>query len=72
MPSIEFWAATFELIGTLLIALSALLVHLKVSKEKAIDRGVIQEINLERYAAIFGIVFLLVGYLFHLKLFNTV
>lgn len=61
-------AWTFDFIGKVLIGISVLLVHHRISKEKMIDKIVLNEMRKEYYIAVAGIVFLTIGYVFHFVL----
>jgi len=60
--TISFLATLFEFLGGLMIAITALLVHHTVWKEKRIDSKVIREISHERIFALLGITFLTFGF----------
>jgi hypothetical protein len=60
--TVAFLATIFEFLGGLMIAITALLVHHSVWKEKGIDSKVIKEIGHERVFAILGIIFMFVGF----------
>jgi len=57
---------TFEVLGTVLIAYTALSVHGRVRKEHVIDEKVISEMKREHALGISGIVFILIGYVLQL------
>ncbi|MBI2233291.1 MAG: hypothetical protein HYU56_05190 [Candidatus Aenigmarchaeota archaeon] len=60
--SLEFIALTIEIIGELLIAVSVLLVHGRVSSEKKIDKHAFREMKKEKYIVIAGIALILASY----------
>jgi len=60
--TISFIAVIFEFLGGIMIAITALLVHHSVWKEKRIDEKVLREIRHERIFAILGMVFMFVGF----------
>ncbi len=62
MITVSFLATIFEFMGGLMIAITALLVHHTVWKEKRIDSKVIREISHERIFALLGIAFLTFGF----------
>lgn len=66
--NIEFWALTFDFVGKLLIAITALLVHRKLIMEKRIDRIVLKNMKLEFSSGVLGIILLTVGYILHLEI----
>jgi len=57
---------TFEVLGTVLIAHTALSVHGRVRKEHLIDEKVISEMKREHALGISGIVLILIGYVLQL------
>lgn len=63
---IEGLAFTFDFIGKVLIAVTALLVHQKVVREKKIDGKVLKYIHKEEVYGLLGIIFLIAGYVLHL------
>ena len=66
---IEFWATTFDFVGKFLIAITALLAHRIIVKEKGIDKIVLKDMKLEFTTGIFGLIFLVIGYVLHLTIF---
>lgn len=69
--NIEFWAVTFDFAGKFLIALAALLTHRVLIRERAIDKLVLKDMKLEVSAGIFGIIFIVIGYVLHLIILNN-
>jgi hypothetical protein len=63
---IEFWAWTFDFAGKLLIAITALMAHRIIIKEKSIDDIVLKDLKLELISGFVGILFLITGYILHL------
>jgi hypothetical protein len=63
--TIEFWAITFDFIGKLLIALTALMTHRILIREKRIDKLVLKDMKLEVTAGVLGILFILIGFILH-------
>ena len=59
---LEITGMTVELIGSLMIAYTAIRVHHRVWKEHKIDDVVFQEMRLERNIGIVGMVLLVLGY----------
>lgn len=55
-------SALLEFIGTLLVAITALSVHLRLKKEKGVDAKVITQIGMEKIFAYLGIVLLIMGF----------
>jgi hypothetical protein len=63
---IEFWAVTFDFIGKVLIALTALLTHRVLIREQKIDKLVLKDMKLEVASGFLGLVFIIIGYILHL------
>ncbi len=63
---IETLAFTFDFVGKVLIAVTALLVHRKVVRERKIDRKVLRYIHKEEIYGFLGIIFLIIGYILHI------
>lgn len=68
---IEFWAVTFDFVGKFLIAVTALLAHRIIIKERGIDKIAIHNMKLELTTGVVGLIFLMTGYGLHLVIFNT-
>lgn len=66
---IEFWAETFDFVGKILLAIAALLVHVKLGREKKIDKYVLKELRLEKIIGTIAISFLIIGYTLHIAFF---
>lgn len=64
--SIEFFAFTFDFLGKLMIAVTALLAHRLIVREKGVDDLVLKDMRLELGSGIIGIFFLILGYILHL------
>jgi len=64
--ALEFWAATFDFVGIILIAVIALLVHRRVKKEQKIDKKVLKEMKLEQCIGIVAIILIIMGYVLQL------
>lgn len=62
---VELLALTFDIIGKILIAITAILVHKKVVARKRIDKTIIREFHREEVYAVLGIVAMLLGYVLH-------
>lgn len=63
---IETAALTLDFLGKILLGLSVLFVHRKVSRERRIDRHVLKEMRKEQLMAILGIILISFGYVLHL------
>jgi hypothetical protein len=72
MFSLLFWGLTLGIIGKVLLGLSVVLVHTKITKEKHIDGLVLLEMRKERKMAILGIILMVVGYVLELSFFGAV
>lgn len=68
MMSIEFIALTFDIIGKIMIAYTALKVHHRFRKEHRVDDMVFTAMKKEQTIGILGIVFIILGYLIHVYL----
>jgi len=64
MVSILITGITLDVIGTVLIAYTAIRVHDRVRKEHTIDSRVMKEMGQERTIGITGVVLIIVGYIF--------
>ncbi|MCA9485247.1 MAG: hypothetical protein KC506_00180 [Nanoarchaeota archaeon] len=64
---VELAAFTFDFIGKILIAITAVMVHTRIRKEKRIDKRVLKEMRWEEMLGILGIVFMTIGYFLHLR-----
>lgn len=62
-----FWGLTIRVVGEILIGIAVFNVHRHITKEHRIDKDVLDAIRLERWLAICGIVFIIVGYLIEIK-----
>lgn len=58
-------AFTLDLIGKLMIAYTAISVHLRLSHEHKVDAEVIHTIKTERWVGIAGIILMILGWLIH-------
>lgn len=63
---IEFWALTFDFGGKFMIAVTALMTHRVIAKEKHIDKLVLKDLRKEVTIGLLGVVFLIIGYILHL------
>lgn len=64
--SFELIAAFFTALGDILIGVSVIRVHSKLSKEKRIDKEVVDEVKEEKWYVFFGILFIIIGFVFNL------
>lgn len=61
----EILAPTPDSIGKVMVAYTALAVHTRVQKERAIDTAVFRAMKRERFIGVTGIVFMVIGYVLH-------
>lgn len=64
----EILASTFDIIGKVMIAYTALAVHGRVRKEAKIDASVFNAMKREKIIGVAGIVLMVLGYLLHLSI----
>lgn len=60
---IPFWAITSDFAGKILVAVMAILVHMKIRKAHKIDTEVMKEIYLEELMGAAGILLITLGYI---------
>lgn len=60
--NLEFIGLTFEVVGSVLLGITILLVHRGLMKEKSVDKKVIREIQYEQILGVLGILFIITGY----------
>lgn len=60
--NIEFIGFTIEVIGKLMIAFTAIMVHHRFRKEHKIDARVFKSMRREQVIGILGMVFIIIGY----------
>ncbi len=58
----EYIGLTLQTIGEIFIAFTVLKVHERILKEHRIDDNVFKVIKLEQMLGIFGIIFIVIGY----------
>jgi hypothetical protein len=64
--NLEIIAITFDFLGKILIAITALLVHRRVKRERRIDKRVLKEMRLEQGIGIIAIILIVIGYVLHI------
>lgn len=69
---LEIIALTSDVLGKILLGVSALLVHKRLKREQKIDKKVLKELKREQLISIFAIILIVVGYLIHLYLLNKI
>ncbi|HEA84523.1 MAG TPA: hypothetical protein ENI04_00890 [Candidatus Wildermuthbacteria bacterium] len=62
----EIIGFTFDVLGKIMIAFTAIMVHYRFAKEHKIDEKVFSEMKREKIIGILGIVFIIIGYLLQL------
>ena len=66
LQSALFWGFTLALLGKLLVSMTVIMVHSKITKEEHIDGIVLMEMRKEKHYAILGVVLMILGYLLEL------
>lgn len=61
-----FWGLTLGIIGKVILGIAVVSVHWRIVKEHKIDGKVLTEMRRERNLAIFGVIFMILGYLLEL------
>ena len=64
--NLDFIGMTFQVMGEVMIAFTALRVHWRVRKEHRIDEQVFKSMRREHVVGVSGIVFVVFGYLLQL------
>jgi hypothetical protein len=54
---------TFSLVGTIMIAFTAITVHIRFRKEHRVNDKVFDEMRKEQFIGVFGIILIVIGYL---------
>jgi|ETN02SMinimDraft_4_1059925.scaffolds.fasta_scaffold208187_2 hypothetical protein len=67
MVNLQFWAITLDVVGKLMVAYTALLVHMRVRKEHKIDKKVFMAMRREHTIGLLGIGLIIIAYLLELK-----
>ncbi len=63
---------TLSFLGKVLLGVSVILVHGKITHEKRIDGIVLMEMRREQVLAIFGVIMMIVGYLLEVAHFGFI
>lgn len=63
MPLLLVAGLTISTLGKVILGITVIRVHTRISQEHAVDDAVIDEINKERLLSILGIVAIIVGYI---------
>lgn len=63
---LEIIALTLDLVGKILIAITAIMVHHRVKEEMKIDKAVLKQMKLEQNLGIVGIALIVIAYVIHL------
>jgi len=61
--NLEFIGFTFDVIGKIMVAYTAIMVHYRFWKEHKIDEKVFGIMKQERLIGIFGVALIIIGYL---------
>lgn len=61
-----FWGLTLGLLGKLLVSMTVIMVHTKITKEEHIDGIVLMEMKREKILALTGVAFMILGYFLEL------
>ena len=56
------WGLTLGTIGKVLLGITVIFVHARITKEHRIDKAVLQEMNKEKALGILGIFLMIMGY----------
>ncbi len=67
-----FLGLTLGLIGKVLLGVSVILVHGKITKEKRIDGIVLMEMRREQFLAFLGVLLMIVGYALEISHFGFI
>ena len=65
--SAEFIGFTFDLVGKIMVSLTALMVHYRFRKEHKVDSKVFKIMQIEHCIGIIGINFIILGYFLQLE-----
>lgn len=60
---LEFIGATLDVIGKIMIAYTAIMVHYRFWQEHKVDENVFTSMKRERFVGILGIILLIAGYI---------
>ena len=63
MPLLLLWSLTIGTVGKVLLGVTVLRVHSRITKEHKIDGQVLSEMKHEKWAGIIGILLMVIGYL---------
>lgn len=61
----EILALTLDILGKILVAYTALAVHIRVQRERKMDTSVFRVMEFEKWSGIVGIVLMILGYVLH-------
>lgn len=67
-----FWGLTLGLIGKVLLGVTVIMVHRKITHEKRIDGIVLMEMRREQVVAVVGVCLMLIGYILELLHFGFI
>lgn len=69
--SLLLWGLTLGTIGKILLGVTVLLVHTRISEEHKIDQVVLKSLRRERILGIAGIFLMLIGYVLEMLFYTT-
>lgn len=64
--SIEFFGSTLDVLGKVMVAFTAIMVHHRFRKEHKVDERVFKSMRREQVIAVAGIILIIAGYLLQL------
>lgn len=67
-----FWGLTLGMIGKVLLGVTVIMVHSKITHEKRIDGLVLMEMKRERTVALFALLLIITGYFLELSHFGFI
>lgn len=67
-----FWGLTLGVIGKVLLGITVIMVHSKITREKRIDGIVLMEMRREQFVAFLGLALIIGGYILELIHFGLI
>lgn len=67
-----FWGLTLGVAGKVLLALTVIMVHSKITHEKRIDGIVLMEMKRERNVALLGLLLMIIGYFLEIAFYGYI
>ena len=65
-----FWGLTLGIVGKVLLGITVIMVHSKITHEKRIDGLVLMEMRREQRLALVGIILMVIGYVLELSFYD--